>query len=357
MPASVTRARSTTIRDVAERAGVSTATVSRALQGTAGVTPATRARVEAAAQALRYRPSGVARSLKLRATSTIGLIVTDIENPYFPQVIRAVEDSARERGYSVVLADGRRDQAREIQSLENLATREVDGLLIASSALTERHRSWIEESPCPVVIINGESSLPAVPAVLSDNRAGGQLAAGHVSGLGHRSICYVAAPRSSNVAVEERLGGVRSALLERGVAGASVRVVEGDGTVEGGERAAREALGRYPETTALICYNDLSAVGALHGLAAVGLRVPHDVSVVGFDDIEIAPYVLPPLTTIRQATDEMGRWAVMTLLDAIELAGREASPGSQPATPDVERIPVRLIVRASTGPPAPPQRP
>ncbi len=355
MPATATRARAATIRDVARRAGVSTATVSRALHGTAGVEPSTRERVLVAARALRYRPSGVARSLKLRATSTNGLIVTDIENPYFPQIISAVEDSARERGYSVLLADGRRDPQREIQSLEDLATRQVDGLLIASSALTERHRAWIEESPCPVVIINGESRLPTVPAVLCDNHAGGRAAAHHIGALGHRSICYLTVPASLNGAVEERLQGVRSALAEPVASGVTVDVVEGDGTVEGGERAARDAMRRFPGTTALICYNDLTAVGALRGLSAIGLRVPHDISVVGFDDISIAHYVEPALTTVRQATDEIGQWAVTTLLEAIEQESDGGPPVDARATREAERIPIRLVVRGSTGPAGAPE--
>jgi DNA-binding LacI/PurR family transcriptional regulator len=344
--------RTATIRDVAARAGVSTATVSRALRGGVGVDPATRARVEAAARELRYRPSGIARSLKLRSTRTLGLIVTDIENPYFPQIIRAVEDAARARGYSVVLADGRRDPDREIQSLELLAARQVDGLLIASSALTERHRSWIDERPCPVVVMNSSFASEGVPSVLSDNVAGGRLAAEHLLDLGHRSLTYVATPASGNLAVDERLAGVREALAERGRSPDDLDVVLGDGGVDGGERAGRGAFQRRPETTALICYNDLTAVGALRAVHALGMRVPEDVSVVGFDDIELAPYVEPPLTTVRQDTTAMGAWAVDTLLGLI--VSQRARPGAAGAavrsmvTP--RRIPVHIVVRGTTGP-------
>lgn len=339
--------RPSTIRDVAARAGVSTATVSRALRGGVGVEPATRARVELAARELRYRPSGVARSLKLRRTRTLGLIVTDIENPYFPQVIRAVEDAARVRGYSVVLADGRRDPGREIQSLELLAARQVDGLLIASSALTERHRSWIDERPCPVVIMNSASSVESVPAVLSDNHAGGCLAAGHLLGLGHRTLAFIATPASSNLAVDERLEGVREAMRAAGVEPASLVVVNGDGGVEGGERAARELLAARPATTALLCYNDLTAIGALRGARALARSVPRELSIVGFDDIEFAPYVDPPLTTVRQDTDAMGDWAVLTLLGLI--AEEAAGTDTHLETP-LQRIPVVLVERDSTAP-------
>jgi DNA-binding LacI/PurR family transcriptional regulator len=345
----VSSSRPATIREVAARAGVSTATVSRALRGGVGVEPATRQRVEAAARELRYRPSGVARSLKLRQTRTLGLIVTDISNPYFPQVIRAVEDAARMRGYSVVLADGRRDPDREIQSLELLAAREVDGLLIASSALTERHRSWIDERPCPVVIMNSASSIESVPAVLSDNPAGGRLAAGHLLALGHVNLAFIATPPSANLAVDERLEGARAAVEEAGLDPARLLVVDGDGGVEGGERAACEALDARPETTALICYNDLTAVGALRGARAVGRTVPGELSVIGFDDIELAPYVDPPLTTVRQDTDAMSGWAVSTLLGLIA-ADAAADVEGEPRERPLRRIAVELVVRGSTGP-------
>ena len=351
--------RGATIRDVAMRAGVSTATVSRALRRSAGVDPATRLRVEAAVRELRYRPSGVARSLKLRTTQTLGLIVTDIENPYFPQVVRAVEDAARSRGFSVVLADGRRDPERELQSLEILAERQVDGLLIASSAITRRHRSWIKERPCPVVIINSGSTIAGVPAVLSDNEAGGRMAAEHVMALGHRQLAYIAAPAAGNVAVRERLRGVHMALEAGHLGEEGLYVVQGDGGVEAGDVAARQVLSHRPRTSALICYNDLTAVGALRGVRSMGLDVPGDVSVVGFDDIELAPYVTPPLTTIRQVTEEMGHWAVDTLI-AMITADPAAVPPDRMAAVDtartlsragpglIQRIPVQLVVRGST---------
>lgn len=344
-----------TIREVASRAGVSTATVSRALRGGASVDPDTRKRVEAAARELRYRPSGVARSLKLRSTQTIGLIVTDIENPYFPQIVRAVEDVARARDYSVILADGRRDADREIHSLELLAERQVDGLLIASSALTERHHRWIDERPCPVVIINSPSTTPDVPAVLSDNVAGGRLVAEHLLDLGHRRIAYLGASESGNAAVNERLQGMRSVLAEDQRADGPLRTVFGMAGVDGGERSAVEALELGPRITALACYNDLTAVGALRGVRSAGLRVPEDVSVVGFDDIELARYVEPPLSTVRQATHEMGRWAVNKLLESM-VATADGSDSDGPAATDPtapERIPVELVVRRSSGVPPP----
>lgn len=362
MCAAATSVRQPTVRDVAARAGVSIATVSRALRGHANVDPSTRQRVEEAARTLNYRPSGVARSLRLRATRTIGLIVTDIENPYFPQIVSAVEDAARERGYSVLLADGRRDPEREIESLEVLAERQVDGLIIASTALTLRHKARIRDVPCPVVIVNGVSTVAAVPAVLSDNTTGGRLAAEHVLALGHRRLAYLAAPSADDWAVRERMAGVRSALAAHGLTDDALAVVPTTEGVEGGDAAARDIIKGGARVTALLCYNDLTAIGAIRGLRAMGLDVPRDVSVVGFDDIEMASHVDPPLTTIRQATEEMGHWAMASLCQRID-RGREATAGQVGGKPGTTvRLPVVLVPRASTSavaatPPPPVVRP
>jgi DNA-binding LacI/PurR family transcriptional regulator len=340
--------RPATVRDVAARAGVSIATVSRAVRGQAHVDPRTRKRVEEAARQLSYRPSGVARSLRLRATRTIGLIVTDIENPYFPQIVSAVEDAARERGYAVLLADGRRDPEREIDSLEVLAERQVDGLIIASTALTLRHRARIRDVPCPVVIVNGESTVAAVPAVVSDNRSGGRQAGEHLLALGHRRLAYLAAPSADHWAVRQRIAGVRSAIREQAPRRASLAVVVASEGVEGGDTAARTALQGEARTTALVCYNDLTAIGAVRGLRSLGLAVPEDVSVVGFDDIEMAAHVDPPLTTVRQATGDMGRWALASLCRRID-SGREETAGQVGGPPGpIVRLPVALVARAST---------
>ena len=341
------RAKPATIREVAALAGVSTATVSRTLRNSANVDPATRQRVEEAARTLRYRPSNVARSLKLRSTRTIGLIVTDIENPYFPQIISAVEDAAREREHSVLLADGRRDAERELASLELLAEREVDGLIIASSTLTARHSERIAELPCPVVIVNNESTVPAVPAIVSDNLSGGRLAAEHLSDLGHRQVVYVAAPHDSNHAATDRFEGAAARFEELGSPW-SLEAVQAEAGVEGGYRAAQRALEEYPATTALLCYNDLTAVGGIRGLRAIGRSVPADVSVMGFDDIEIAPYVDPALTTVRQATTKMGRLAVDKLFEQLADGTEAESEAADDAPGETRRLPVELVIRDST---------
>nr|MBA2255005.1 LacI family DNA-binding transcriptional regulator [Chloroflexota bacterium] len=336
-----------TIGDVAAEAGVSTATVSRVLSGADPTRPATRDRVLAAVRALDYRPSGVARSLKLRTTRTIGLLITDILNPYYPEIVRGVEDAAREIGFSVLLCNGAEDPAREAAYLELLAERRVDGILIAASRLTERHARWLLRSSIPIVIINSNSPEGSFPSVRSDNVAGGRLAAEHLLGLGHRVLGYLGGPTADD-AERERYAGMREAVRAAGIDAETLPQTNGDGHVAGGMRAAEELLAGRPELTGIVCYNDLSAIGAIRAIRAASRRVPRDVSIVGFDDIDEAQWVDPPLTTIRQQTAEMGRRAVVALAPRLPPARGTASlPGMSPPDGDRQLLPVELVVRGS----------
>ena len=340
-----------TIADVARQAGVSTATVSRVLAGLGGARPETRARIAAAARDLDYRPSGVARSLKLRATKTFGLIITDIENPYFPQLVRAVEDAAHQEGYALVLCNAADDPDRESFYLDLLVDRRMDGVIIAASKLGERHRAGLREARLPIVLVNTPSRGVRLPSVASDNRTGGRLAAAHLIDLGHRHLgVLTAGPRNADAPL--RLAGIHDALLAAGLEPATLAIATGGADIVGGERAMGELLDRHPRVTGILAYNDLMAIGALRSVRARGGRVPEDVSVVGFDGVALSAYVEPPLTTISQSTVELGRLAVRQLIQHV----RGAQPAADGA-PEIERVadrilvPVELTVRASTGPP------
>ncbi len=333
-------AMTTTIADVAAKAGVSTATVSRVLAGVGQARPETIARVLEAARALDYRPSEVARSLKRRSTQTLGLIITDIENPYFPQLVRSVEDAARASGFSVLLCNAADDPERESSYLELLVDRRVDGLIIAASSLGVRHAEWLSSPPIPVVLVNTAAPDVGLPAITSDNELGGRIATEHLLGLGHRRFGYLMPP-PRNVDAAARLIGVRGALADAGLTAEALTVVAGEPLVGGGERATHDLLDRAPDVTAVLAYNDLMAIGALRALDRRGRRVPADVSVVGFDDVTLSAYVDPPLTTITQRTDEMGRWAVA------RLTGDHTADGNGSSQ---IRLPVDLTVRESTGP-------
>jgi len=326
-----------TIADVAARAGVSTATVSRVLSGLGGASTETQGRVLEAARELEYRPSEVARSLKRRSTQTLGLVITDIENPYFPELVRAVEDAARALGYTVLLCNAADDPEREAAYLDLLADRRVDGLIIASSSLGVRHAEWLAAPPVPVVLVNTAAPDSGLPTIMSDNRAGGQLAAEHLLSLGHRRFGYLLPP-PRNVDAPARLEGARSAIRAARLDRDALITASGEPTVAGGEVATAAILERAPATTGFLAYNDLMAIGALRALRACGRSVPASASVVGFDDVALATYVDPPLTSIAQRTEEMGRWAVARLT------------GTEDEGPSSVLLPLELRVRESSGP-------
>jgi LacI family transcriptional regulator len=325
-----------TIEDVAARSGVSTATVSRVLSGSVPARPETRERVLAAARELDYRPSGIARALKRQETRTLGLVVTDITNPFYPQLVRAVESAAHERGYGIVLANGGDDAARELEHLDLLIERRVDGIVIVSSRMTRRHAERLQGAAVPVVLVNDTVAGSGLPTVTTAHRRGARLAAEHLIGLGHRRIGHIGAPADQAASGQRRLG-VRDALRAAGLGEPLVAI--GDGGVAGGAQAAEALI--VAGITGIVAYNDLTAIGALRALRRAGIGVPEQVSVVGFDDIDLAAWTDPPLTTIRQPIDALSRWAVDHLVDLLGGAGDGGS--SSPAVLQPE-----LVVRGST---------
>jgi LacI family transcriptional regulator len=331
-----------TIADVARRSGVSTATVSRVMSGDTRGRAATRDRVLAAARELDYRPSGIARALKRAETLTIGLLITDIGNPFFPQVVRTLEDEAHARGYGVLLCNAGDDPERELAYLDLLLERRVDGLIVASARATRRHAHRLATVPMQVVLVNSDAPGSGRPSVVTAHRVGARAAAGHLLELGHRRLGHVSAPAHRAAAATARRQGVTDALRAAGLDPASLAVAEGDEHVTGGWQATSELLEGPDRPTGIVCYNDLTAIGAMLAAEAAGLDVPGDVSIVGFDDIEMAAWTRPALTTVRQPTEAMARWAVERLTAAIR--GSEVPPERVQLEP-------RLVVRASTGPP------
>ena len=326
-----------TIADVAARSGVSTATVSRVLSGSVPARPETRDRVLAAVRELAYRPSGVARALKRRETRTLGLLVTDLGNPFYPEVVRAVEEAAHSRGYGLVLCNAADDPEREIAYLDLLIERRVDGIIIASSRATRRHAAALASNPMPVVLLNSGAVGSGLPTIDTAHRRGARMATEHLLALGHRRLGHISGP-PTNAASGLRLRGVRDALRAAGIGDDALQIGEGNGHVEGGTAAARLADGG---ATAIVCYNDLTAIGALRTLRTAGHGVPERVSVIGFDDIEMAAWTDPPLTTVRQPIPEMGRLSVSWLADALARDETELEVV-------VRHLEPTLVVRGST---------
>ena len=331
-----------TIRDVARRAGVSTATVSRVLAGIGNPRPATAEAVLAAVEALAYRPSDVARSLRMKRTRTLGLIVTDIQNPFFPELVQAADLAARGLGYSILLGSAAYDEHRAMHYLDLMVSRRVDGMIVASSQLSDEAWQWLQAAPVPVVVANAEPPGLPMTVITSDNEAGAALATGHLLALGHRRIAYVRGS-ATFTADEPRLAGFRHACRAAGLPKGDTPELRGDGQVEGGERAVAELLARGPAVTAVACYNDVTAIGALRALRTAGRNVPGDVSVIGCDDIAAAAWVSPALTTVAQQKAEMGRLAVERLAAAIDGPDHRSPP-------ETIRLPMILRARESTGP-------
>lgn len=336
------RAAPATIRDVADRAGVSTATVSRVLAGIGNPKPDTAAAVMRAVEELGYRPSGVARSLRMKRTRTLGLIVTDIQNPFFPELVQAADSAARGLNYSIILGSAAYDEHRAWHYLDLMVDRRVDGLIIASSQLSDESWRWLLGSPVPVIVVNAEPRGLPVSVITSDNEAGPRLAVEHLVGLGHRRFAYIRGYEGFTADIP-RIEGFRAACADAGIPASSIVEVRGDGQFEGGERAMAELLANGCDMTAVMCHNDITAIGAMRAIRASGRRVPEHISVVGCDDIAAAAWVVPALTTVVQQKAEMGRLAVERLAAALD-------DPDHPTAPEVTRIPMLLRVRESTGP-------
>ena len=336
------RAAPATIRDVALRAGVSTATVSRVLAGIGNPKADTAAAVQGAVEELGYRPSGVARSLRMKRTRTLGLIVTDIQNPFFPELVQAADLAARTLGYSILLGSAAYDEHRAMHYLDLMVDRRVDGMIIASSQLSDASWQWLRSSPVPVVVVNAEPTNLPVTVITSDNEGGARSAVEHLVSLGHRRIAYVRGAESFTADLP-RTSGFRKACRDAGLRAADCPELRGDGQFEGGERAATEILERGLDVTAIACHNDMTAIGVLRALRAAKRRVPGEMSVIGCDDISAASWVAPALTTVAQQKSEMGRLAVQYLVAALD------SP-DDPATPGTVLLPMVLRERESTGP-------
>jgi len=305
-----------TMADVAREADVSSMTVSRVINNKGEVSGVTRERVLAVIERLGYRPSGIARGLVTQRTGTLGLVVPDVANPFFADVARGVEHGAYTEGYNVFLCNTEEDPERELAVLKSLEEKRVDGLVLCSSRLDDRELRAVVARHPTVVLVNRRLEGDGVRSVLVDDELGGRLATQLLIEAGHRAIGFLGGPPVSHSG-RQRARGYRAALSAAGVHCDPAWALPCPPMVAGGQFAARELLTMQPEISALFCYNDLVAVGALQACAALGRRVPEDLAVVGYDDIPLAALVTPALTTCRVPRYELGSQSVELLLDQI----------------------------------------
>lgn len=345
-----------TIEDVALLAQTSASTVSNVLNGRLDrMRPETRDRIERAMEQLGYTPNQVARQLKTGQVPIIGLVVPSVANPFWGAFAQAVEEAARTRGYQVLLGNSERDPAREERYAESLLAHGIRGVIFGSSPLSLDHVSGLVDRGLSAVVFDREMrrgdarSRSVIDSISVDNVLGARIATEHLTSLGHRRVGFLSGPLRTASRLG-RLAGYRAGLEAAGIEPLPALVWEGSpahgfGDVEGsdfGRTGARDLLNVAEPPTALFAINDMYALGAYAGARDLGLRVPEDVSVVGFDDIFLAEVAQPPLTTVRQPLRDMLQSTVGFLIDRLE--GRRTGPGEQTV------IVPELVIRHSTAP-------
>jgi LacI family transcriptional regulator, galactose operon repressor len=327
-----------TIYDVARLAGVSTATVSRAVNGTGQIAPGTRARIDAAVEHLGYRPNTIARSLVTKSTQTIAFLLPDITNPFYAALVSGIQAYALNHGHTMLLCTTEGDPDREEQYLSLLRAKQVDGALVDGLVLPPERIAQFVGDGFPIVCLDRDIDSSTIPLVQVDNQLGGLLATDHLVDLGHTRIAHVAGARELRIS-EERLAGYHEALYEAGIDADPTLVADGRFTEDGGYQAMRVLLEAAADLTAVFAANDLSAIGVLSALAASGRRVPDDVSVIGFDDLRLSAFTSPPLTTMRQPAVEIAELATKILIGLTR---------GEPVRELRHRLDPTIVVRAST---------
>ncbi len=324
-----------TMRDVARQAGVSVATVSRVFNESGPVGERTRQRILQTAGALRYVPNGTARSLTTNTTETVGVLLPNLYGEFYSEVIRGVEGAVRARRYHTLLSSVHDGPEELVAALRTLVGR-VDGLVVMSPDIAADVIEANLPEGLPVVLLG--AAVPGHAAVTIDNEAGAAEMTAHLAGLGHRRIAHVAGG-AGNADAQARLAGYRRAVAEAGLDADPALVVDGDFTESSGWAAAHALLELGERPTAVFAANDSMAIGALRAFREAGLDVPADVALAGFDDIPVAEYVTPALTSVHVPIHELGARAVETVLDAV-LDGSDAR---------FTTLPTRLVVRESCG--------
>lgn len=324
-----------TMEDVAREAGVSRSLVSLVFQGSPKVAPASREKVLATAERLGYRPNALARSLASIRTQTLGILLDDLRNPFFADALEAFEDAASDAGYRFLIADGRRDAAREEEAVRTFIDHRVDGVIAISPRLSDAQLATLANL-VPLVSVERDCNLPTVDVVMHDEREGARLVVAHLAELGHRRIAHIDGGPGAGSAV--RREGYATAMRDLGL-GDQIDVIAGEYTEAAGRAAAQELLRRMPLPTAVFCANDAMAAGVAAVLAEQEIDVPAQMSIVGYDNTMLAALHVLSLTSVRQPLDVLARASVEALRARID----------DPACPATRAlVPPTLVIRRST---------
>jgi LacI family transcriptional regulator len=310
-----------TMKDVAKLAGVSVATVSRVLNNNPNVSPELRSKVLKAVEELNYRRDRVARSLRVRTSLIIGLIISDIQNPFFTSVVRGVEDAAYDHGYTLLLCNSDEDPAKERLYIDIMLAERVAGVIISPVAEVDNYSNTLLQAGVPIVAMDRRMRDLDVDTVVVNNVEGAYQAVSHLIELGHRQIGFIGGP-SRTTTGRERQEGYKKGLSDHGLVVDPNLVRVGDFKQDSGHWAACELLALEDRPTALFAANNLMTLGTLNAIHEEGLSIPQDIAIVGFDDMPWAPSLAPPLTAVAQPTYELGRTAADLLLKRIADAQR-----------------------------------
>jgi LacI family transcriptional regulator len=326
------------INAVAKRAGVSIATVSRTINHVPTVDPHLAKRVWEAINELNYFPNTQARGLVSGRSRLLGLIVSEITNPFFPELIQGFEEVAVESGYEILVSSTNYDPNRMSLCIRRMLERNAEGVAIMTFGIEEPLLDQLADRNVPIVTVDVGPNRPGFSLLKVDYRHGIRQGVQHLAALGHRKIAFISGPARLHSA-QSRLSAFTSSLNECGIPSDPAWIVNGDHTLEGGIAAMERVLAGSRVPTAVMCSNDMTAIGVLHKVFRAGLRVPDDLSVIGFDDIHMARVTIPPLTSIHMSRLDLARAAVMALRSHLERTGPERE----------YKIDTYLVVRETTG--------
>ena len=335
-----------TIKDIAKRAGVSHSTVSRALRVNHLVSSETSKRIREIAQEMGYRPSAVARSLKTNRTQVLGVIVSNISDPFFSEILNGIEASAQAGGYSLFIAASQHDPIKERQIVQTMMEQRTDGVIICSSSFSPEHGRQLLSYGFPVVVVNHQGSESFNYSIYHDDVDGSSQITRHLISLGHKRIAYLGNSQSGRT-TQDRLHGFLDVMSEADleVPDSFIHHVEGGDPILG-QKSVEYFMRLTPKPTAIVCFNDMLAIGVLKGCEVAGFRVPEDLSVTGFDNITYSAFTTPCLTTFDQPKFSIGQEAAQLLLDLLR-----AEDGIIKDTPNVKILKGKLLIRGTTSTP------
>jgi DNA-binding LacI/PurR family transcriptional regulator len=338
----------TTIKDIAKRTGVSHSTVSRALGGNTLISEATTSRIRKAAREMGYQPSAAARSLKTNQTKVIGVIVNSIDDPFFSEILFGIEDAAQSAGYSLFIAASQHDPYREQNIVQTMMEQRTDGVIICSSSFSADKGRQLLANGFPVVVVNYKANENFNFSIYHDDLDGSQQLTRHLIELGHSKIAYLGNAKSGRTSLD-RLNGFQNEMQNAGFKIRPEFIYEVEGSEpELGEQGLNHFMNCPERPTAIICFNDMLAIGLLHACRQMGIHVPEDLSVTGFDNITFSAYTTPPLTTLDQPKYSIGNEAAQLLLELLATKIQSSN-----TTHKEKILKGKLLIRHSTAKPSP----